>query len=204
MNRTQAMATAPVWWLQGQAPSRVALPLPVRSAVVYLFEDSQSCLSVDGLIGGGAHLSPGEWLCSPVQAHGELALRGIRDLRAHGVILALEHAEAEGFRHLFSKSEMRVAIGPGWRVRLLAGSLAGHDGPCTGHTLRMFDVFIEPGALLQADEFAGMRLDVIAGELLVGGKILAPGAGMALGANETTLRTARRSHALLTYGLRAA
>ena len=197
-----ATTAAPVWWLQGKTPSHVVLPPVASKAVVYLFEDSQSCLRVDGLAGGTAQLSPGEWLFAPLDAL-ELQLQGIRDLNVHGVVLAVALSPNPASRHLFSKCEIPVVIGPGWRVRLLAGAVAGRSASCSGTWVKMFDVFIEPGATLADDAFAGARIDVLAGEMIVGGRVLTAGEHALLTPDETSLRSAYRSHALVTQGLMA-
>lgn len=184
--------------LQGQAPPRVPLSAAAEHAVVYLFEDSQSCLNVDGLGGGRAHLSPGEWLCAP-RAHAELQLQGIRDLTVHGVVLALGPSPVQ--RRLFSKCEIPVAIGPGWRVRILAGAACGKSAPCSGGHIAMFDVFLEPGAMLADAAFADANIEVIAGEISVGARQLAAGAVSILADAETTLQATQRAHVLLTRGL---
>ncbi|GAB7126451.1 hypothetical protein JCM19000A_09580 [Silvimonas sp. JCM 19000] len=184
--------------LQGQAPQRLALAGAAGYAVVYLFEDSQSCLTVDGLGGGRAALAPGEWLCAP-RAQAELQLQGIGNLHVHGIVLALESAPVP--RRLFSKCEIPVAIGPGWRVRILAGAACGKSAPCSAAPIAMFDVFLEAGAMLDDPAFAGCTVEVLQGGLAIGARQLASGSVSHLGAEHTALQATQRTHVLVTQGL---
>ncbi|WP_284208498.1 hypothetical protein [Chitiniphilus shinanonensis] len=101
-------------------------------------------------LGQGERLEPGD---AALLAHGGATLAA-----CHGLVLP----GYRGSDQRRCKCQIPVALGPGWRARVVAGELDGVTGPLPWPRL-LVDVFLEPLATLALP--AGIELRVLEGEV---------------------------------------